>query len=131
MAEIQRNILKQGKRNAISRHFHKKSDSEAIAAWRSDFNRILHVFSVRSSTFVGLLLTFPYQTELEVNARVTDVGVSHDVANTDIMASDVHCDISDANNSVSDTHHNALKSREEIGVQGTVVSTSFTMAVTE
>ena len=55
VANIQRNIIKQGKRNSISRHIHAKSDKEIIASWRSDLNRILQVFNVRLITS-GLLL---------------------------------------------------------------------------
>jgi hypothetical protein len=48
VAEIERDIAKLGKRNAVSRLFHSKNDKEKIAAWRLDLNRILHVFNVRS-----------------------------------------------------------------------------------
>ena len=41
MAEIQKGVVKGGKRNAISRVFHAKNDQGAIAAWRLDLNRIL------------------------------------------------------------------------------------------
>ena len=47
VAEIQKNIIKRSKRNALSQHFHAKNDKEMIAGWRSDLNRILHVFNVR------------------------------------------------------------------------------------
>jgi len=47
---IQRNIIKRGKRNAISRRYHAKDDEEAIAAWRSELNRTLRVFNVCSVT---------------------------------------------------------------------------------
>ena len=50
VAEIQRHIIKRGKRNAISRHYHAKDDRDAIVAWRLDLNGILHVFDVRSVT---------------------------------------------------------------------------------
>ena len=48
--EIQTNIVKWNKRNTISRRFHAKDDKEAIAAWRSDLDRVLHVFNVRTVT---------------------------------------------------------------------------------
>ena len=53
MVEIQRHIVKRGKRRVFSRPFHTKDDSEAIAAWRSDLDRIRRVVEVRSlaSTF--------------------------------------------------------------------------------
>jgi len=51
VAEIQRSIIKRGKRNVVSRHFHAKNDKETIAGWRLDLNRILHVFNVHPATF--------------------------------------------------------------------------------
>ena len=51
MVEIQRKIVKQGNRNAVSR-LYAKNDKDAIVAWRQDLNRILHIFNVRS---VGLV----------------------------------------------------------------------------
>ena len=51
VAEIQRNIIKRSKRNAISRRYHAKDDKEAIAAWKLDLDGILRVFHVRSVTF--------------------------------------------------------------------------------
>ena len=49
VAEIQKNTIKQGKRKGVSRMFHAKNDKETIATWRSDLNRILHIFNVRSA----------------------------------------------------------------------------------
>ena len=46
--EIQRRIIKQSKRNVISRHLHARIDKDKIAAWRMDLVRILQVFNVRS-----------------------------------------------------------------------------------
>lgn len=48
VAEIQNGVIKQGERNTISRVFHAKNDRDAVATWRQDLNRILHVFNVRS-----------------------------------------------------------------------------------
>lgn len=47
IAEIQKNTIKRGKRNPISRRYHMKDDKEAIAAWKLELSRILHVFDVR------------------------------------------------------------------------------------
>ena len=49
-------IVKQGKRNAVSRHLHARNDKDKIAGWRLDLNRILHVFNVRSAVSVRLFL---------------------------------------------------------------------------
>jgi len=48
VADIQRKVIKQGKRNAVTQLFHAKNDKEMIAAWRADLNRILLVFNVSS-----------------------------------------------------------------------------------
>ena len=48
MDEIQRNIIKRGKRNPISRRYHAKDEKKAIATCRLDLDRVLHVFNVRS-----------------------------------------------------------------------------------
>jgi len=48
VAEIQRKIVKQGGRNAVSRLFYAKNDKEMIATWRADLTAVLHVFNVRS-----------------------------------------------------------------------------------
>ena len=47
---IQKNIIKRGERNVISRRYRAKDDKEAIAAWNSDLNRIRRVFDVRPVT---------------------------------------------------------------------------------
>ena len=48
VAEIQKKMVKQGKRSAASRFLHTKSDKETIAAWKKDLTRVLQVFNVRS-----------------------------------------------------------------------------------
>jgi hypothetical protein len=51
MDEIQRNIIRRGKRSSITRLFRgNDSDKEAIATWRLEFDEILRVFNVRSVT---------------------------------------------------------------------------------
>ena len=52
MAEIQRKVIKQGKRNAVSRVLHATGDKEKIGAWKVDLSKILQVFNVRSIAFV-------------------------------------------------------------------------------
>jgi hypothetical protein len=47
VTEIQGRVVKKGKRHAVSRLFHGKNDKDAIATWRQDLNRILHIFNVR------------------------------------------------------------------------------------
>ena len=50
MVEIQSHILKRRKKNTFSRLLGKKADNRAIAAWRSDLDRIRSVVEVLSIT---------------------------------------------------------------------------------
>jgi hypothetical protein len=111
VSEIQRKIIKQNERNAVSRLFHAKSDKDAIAAWRRNLNRILHVFNVRFTTLSPQLLIICFQTELAINTNVAVADVCHDVMNTNNIVSDVrhnvantHNMVSGIRNVVSDTH---------------------------
>jgi len=90
-AEIQRKVIKQRGRNAISRLLNAKNDKDTISAWKLDLNRMLHVFNVGSivSTRLLLSLTTHFQTELAVNTHVTVSGMCHDVANTHVIVSDI------------------------------------------
>ena len=98
MAEIQNNIIERGKRNGLSRMIHAKNDKETIATWRSDLNRILHVFNVRSVTHARPLLTINFQTELALNTRGA--------------ISDVHRDVLATKTIVSNIHRNVVRGRE-------------------
>jgi len=75
VAEIQKNIIQRGERNRLSRMFHAKNDKETIATWRSDLNRILHVFNVRCIAPARPPLTDRFQTELAINTHtiVSDI----------------------------------------------------------
>ena len=50
MDEIQKHIIKRGKRNAVSRRYHVKDDRKEaiIAAWGLDLNGTLRISNVRS-----------------------------------------------------------------------------------
>ena len=78
VAEIQKKIVKQVQRNAVSRLIHAKGDKETIAAWRSDLDRILHISNVGSITSVWSLLTVRLQTELPTSTNAADT-VMYDV----------------------------------------------------
>ena len=83
VAEIQRKIIKQGKRSAVSRFLRAKDDKDTIATWRSDLNGILLVFNVCFVTSVRPLLTICFQTELAMNTHVV-------VSDTHTIVSDIH-----------------------------------------
>lgn len=62
-----------------------------IAAWKSDLNRILHIFNVRRTVLsVDTPLITHFQTELALhtNGEVSDV--RQDVASTRGLVSDIH-----------------------------------------
>ena len=138
MAEIQGNIAKRDKRNAVSRRLHKKEDDEAIASWRLDLNRVLRVLKVRSIAFASLLLTPPSQTELKTNARAIGSDV-HEVLSPNTTVSDVRYDptntniISGVHQDVSKSHPDVhtVKSSENKYGQNPRVSILCTVVVTE
>ena len=127
MDEIQRHIIKRGKRNAISRRYHAEDDKEAIATWRLDLDRILHVFNVCSATPARRLLTFRFQTELGVNAHASVSDTHQDAANEHTIGSGV----ANARTVISDIHRNKLKSREGVDGRNQAVGTTHTLPVTE
>ena len=67
VAEIRRKILTRGKQNTVSPRIHSEKDKEKMATWRSDLDRILYVFNVRSIVSVRLSLTLYSQTKLVRN----------------------------------------------------------------
>ena len=126
MAEIQRGIVKGGKRNAISRVFHAKDDQGTIAAWRLDLNRILHIFNVRSITSVWPWLTAHFQTELAINTNVVVSDVHRGVANTYTVVSDVHQGVVNTHTVVSEIHRVIVQNQE--GTDGKNQSVSVARA---
>ena len=72
--------MKRSGRNPVSRFLHAKNDKETIATWRSDLNRILHIFNVRSVTLTLQSPITLFQTELAMNTHVTVSGMRHDMS---------------------------------------------------
>jgi hypothetical protein len=144
MDEIQRYIIKRGKRNLITR-LSRGNDKEAIATWTLEFNETLHIFNVRSVTPARSLLTSRFQTELVANTRPTVSDTRHDAANIHTATSEAHHDTTDADDIVPDvrhdiphTHHidsnihrEKLKSREDGDGQKQAVSITHTLTFTE
>jgi len=92
----------------VSRLFHAKDDKEAIAAWRLELNRILHVFNVRSVTSVRPSLTARIQTELSISTHVVVSDIHHDVVNTHTIVSDVHRGVVNTSTVVSELQDNVM-----------------------
>lgn len=46
IAEIQRQVIEQSKRNYASRLFHSKTNRDKITSWTAELSRILQVFNV-------------------------------------------------------------------------------------
>ena len=116
--------IEQGKRNAVSRLFHAKNDKEAIAGWKSDLSRILHIFNVSSIGFVRLSLTVHSQTELAINTHVVVLDVRHDVTTTQTIVSNVHRDVINTHAAVSDVQCDVVAARTVVSnVQNDVAST--------
>jgi len=97
VAEIQGNIMEKGERNLFSRIVHARNDKEVMAAWRSDLNRVLHVFNVCSVCSVRQSLTAPLQTELAIN--------------THIMVADIHRNALTGQEGADGQHHSVNATR--------------------
>jgi hypothetical protein len=80
VAEIQRKVIKQSGRNAVSRLLRAKNDKETIAGWKLELNRILHVFSVRLFVFVWASLIVLFQTQLILNIHVNVSDIRNDMS---------------------------------------------------
>ena len=111
MAAIQRNVRELNKRNFLSRHFHAKNDKDAIAAWKSDLNRILHVFTVRSIVPSLAFLMSRFQVEFAVTTHVVAIDIHRGVENTQNMVSDLHQDVENTQDMVSDLHHDVANTQ--------------------
>ena len=46
MDNVQEKLAEKNERNAFSRALHAKGDKDAVAAWKQEFNKILHIFNV-------------------------------------------------------------------------------------
>ena len=108
---MQKNVIKQGERNRVSRMLHAKSDKETIATWRSDLNGILQVFNVRSITAAWPPLIVSFQAELALNTNLTVSDIRHEVVNTQNIVSDTHRDVLTTQTIVSDAHCDILNTQ--------------------
>jgi hypothetical protein len=106
MVKIQGYIIKRGKRNTISRFFYAKNDRGAIAAWKSDLDRICNVFKVCPLVSVRQLLTFRFQTELAIIIDVNVTGIPHDTWS--IQNTGIKLDLDVPNVGVSEVHHEGV-----------------------
>lgn len=140
VAEIQKHIIKRGKRSVLTRPLRAKDYEEAITAWRLELDKIRRIFEVRSFTSARPLPTLHFQIELatptddnipDVLKTYTSVSVPyHDAPNTG--ASEVGPDVLNAHTVVSGAHHVinphliASQVRDDIG-GGLVVSPDIHM----
>ena len=130
VAEIQRNIVKRRERNAVSRLFNAKDDKEAIPTWKSDLNRILHIFNVSSGVYLRPPLTARPQTELALSTHVVVSGIRHGVVNAQTIISDVHQGVLDTHTTFSDIQRTMVKSQEVADGKSLSVSVTRTPLTT-
>jgi hypothetical protein len=145
VAEIQRRIVKRGKRNAIAQFLQAKNpDEEKIVAWRLDLKRILRVLEVRSVTSICPSLTFYTQTELTTEAHATVPDPLHDVSTTHTVVHNVHhesgttpivfevrSDGLNTRTTISDIRRNPSKGRKGTDGQNLAVSVTRTLTVND
>jgi hypothetical protein len=124
LGEIQREIVKKEKRNAVSRLFHAKIDKETTTTWKSDLAKALLIFNVRSVVAVRLLLTVCSQTELALNTHTIVFGIDRNVTSSHAIVSRIDHNAANTHTIVSDIHHIMVKNQE--GVDGKNASVSIT-----
>ena len=110
MAQIQRSVVEPDKRNLLSRILNPKKDKDAIAAWRSELDRIVHVFEVCSTVrSLPTLLTVHLQIELALHTHIAVSNVREDVGHGVVV---IREDIANTHELVSDMHRTLLKDKE-------------------
>ena len=81
VAEIQEKALKRSGRSRVTRFLHSRDDKDAIAGWKSDLNRILHVFNVCSTcSHFAAATNHCFQTELAMNTHTIVADIRQDMS---------------------------------------------------
>jgi hypothetical protein len=121
---MQRKVDRRGKRNVVFRSILAGRDNDEIAAWNQDLVRILHVFNVRSTGFIGNAADSiaPFQTELAIDTnirvavtqtmvadtRMTVANSQTMIANTQAAIADAQTTVANTQTMVADIHRNML-----------------------
>ena len=110
MVEMQKNMVKRGKRNAFVRFILSKVDKDKIAAWNQELVRLLHVFNVRSincvRNFANLTALFQAELAIDTNIRVADT--QRIIGNTQTIVADTRVTVTNIEKKVGDIHLNML-----------------------
>ena len=123
MAQIQRSAVEPDKRNFISRIFNAKKDKDTIAAWRSELDRIVHVFEVRSALHsLHALLMVHLQTELAIHTHSAVSDVREDVGDIRVDVGDIREDVGDIRGGVVDIREGVVDIREDVANTRELVS---------
>ena len=130
MAEIQRNIDKQGKRSTISQHLHAKSNKEKIIAWRSNLDGILQVFNVRPVARATAVAN-PLLKALAIDTDAAVPTIGHDITNAHTTVPGTQNDVVNTIPIVPDGHSNTSKIPEDARGRSQLVSTIRTLPVIE
>ena len=123
---IQKKVVKQGKRNVVSRFILAKSDKEKIAAWKQDLVRVLHVFNVCLVGPLGAPVnsTVPFQTELAIDTNMA-------VADTHVVVADTQVVVTDTHTMVADIHRSVLTAQEGTSGKNNSVSATCHPPITD
>jgi hypothetical protein len=129
VAEIQRNLVKWSKRNAVSRRFRAGRDNETIAGWRSGLEKMLQVLNVRSAARVVTVANSALQKALATTTDAAIPAIRHDATNTHTIVSGVQNDVVNTPAIFSDSHRNALKSPGDTCGRNLTVGIILTLSV--
>jgi hypothetical protein len=130
VAEIERKVKEESRRNVALRLLHAKNDKDKIAGWASDINKILQIFNVRSFAPPLASLTIGFQTELAIDTNVAVSGTYNIVSDVHKIVSGTHNIVSDTHNVVSDIRRIVAKQHEASDGQDRPVSNRDILFVT-
>ena len=123
MARIQESAVEPDKRNSLSRIFNAKNDKGTVAAWRSDLDRILHVFEVRTTDHsLPTLLKVRLQTELALHTHAAVSNVHEVVANTQGVVANTHGVVANIHEVVANTHEAVANTHEVVANASELIS---------
>ncbi|KAF9791220.1 hypothetical protein BJ322DRAFT_436311 [Thelephora terrestris] len=110
VAEIERKVKEESKRNAALRLLHAKSDKDKIAGWASDINKILQIFNTELAIDTNVAVSGTYNIVSGVQNIVS--GTHNVVLDTHNVALETQNVVSKSHNLLSDIHQTIAKQQE-------------------
>ena len=129
VTDIKNEIAERSKQNAFLRTVHAKNNSQTIADWKSDLDRVLLIFNVRTVVSLWLacvdaLVVYSSQTELGLNTYAIASDVRDGVTETHTVVSEVQRGVADTHAMVSDIHRSMMRDQRRLVSDTWVIPTT-------